>query len=538
MKKNLKKLKHIGLAVGAFVVIAGVFLWMTGTFSGGGKASPGQGEAAHAEEAQHGAGDGHGHGEEAGNAMVNLDSKEIEKKKCEHNIRQIDCDECRYELGVVKVQPSVTDALTQTAVVQEGELADRLRLTGEVQYDQTILVEILPIASGKVVSVNARLGQKVSQGDVLAVLHSGEFGETKAMYLEAVAAADIAVKERDRQSAVSTAQEKLLDVLAKGQPFLNGNGTPLGEWKSKLVGASARLQQAQSVFEREKSLVAKQVSSKAELETAERELHTAQADYLAMAEEIQLNLKLDRLKAENAARLAEAKLNATEQRLQLFGLNDEAIKAVIHGKENGSFAQLQIRAPRTGVITAQSITEGKFVETKDSLFTVANTSNIWIWCDLYERDLGVLHEYLSKGNTPKAEVKVAAFKEPLSGTLDLIGSAVDETTRTVKVRVQVKNDQGRLKPGMFATVVVELPTGKRATLAPRQAVLSDEGKFFAFQHWKDDLWLKRDVVVGKAHDDMVEIASGLEPGAKVVSRGAFLFKSDVLRSKMGAGCAD
>jgi membrane fusion protein, heavy metal efflux system len=533
----MKKIKHVGLAVGVFIVIAGGFLWLTGTFSKTGKAVVGKSEGV--------AGTG-GKSDEAkpseggapAKVLANLDLKAIETKLCEHKIRQIDCDECRYELGVVKVQTSVTDALTKTAVVQQGELADRLRLTGEVQYDQTCLVDVLPIASGKVVSVKARLGQKVSQGDVLAVIHSGDFGEAKATYLETVAGADIAVKERERQAAVSTALEKLLDMLAKGQSFADGNSTPLGEWKSKLIGAAARLRQAQVVFEREKSLVAKQASSKAELETAERELQTAQADYAAMAEEIQLNLNLDRLKAENAARLAEARLNAAEQRLHLFGLDDQAVGSISHGKENGSFAQLEIKAPRAGVITAQNVTEGKFVETTQCLFTVADTSNVWVWCDLYERDLGVLHEYLLAGNTPKASVQVSAFKDPMSGTLDLIGSAVDETTRTVKVRVQVKNEQGKLKPGMFAAVTVELPTGKKVVVAPRQAVLSDEGTYFAFQHWKDDLWLKRDVVVSKAQDDMVEITGGLEPGAKVVVSGAFLFKSDVLRAKMGAGCAD
>jgi len=139
---------------------------------------------------------------------------------------------------------------------------------------------------------------------------------------------------------------------------------------------------------------------------------------------------------------------------------------------------------------------------------------------------------------PTVAVKVSAFKEPFNGTLDLISSEMDESTRTVKVRVQVENGQGRLKPGMFADVAVELPTGKAAILIPRTAVLNDEGTYFAFQHWKQDLWLKRDVTLGKSQDDLVEIVEGLEPGARIVTSGAFLFKSDVLRAKMGAGCAD
>ncbi len=304
------------------------------------------------------------------------------------------------------------------------------------------------------------------------------------------------------------------------------------------MGAVARLRQAKTVLEREKSLVAKQASSKAELETAEREMQTAQADHIALFEEIQLNVKLDRLKAENAAKLADAKLNAAEQRLHLFGMDEEAIKSVPQMKDNGRSAQLEVKAPRAGVVTALNVTEGKFVESSQSLYTIADTSNLWVWCDLYERDLGPLHERLAKGDKPQASVKVTAFADFFPGAVDLLDSAVNETTRTVKVRVQVKNEQGKLRPGMFAAVDIPLTEGKKVSLVPRHAVLSDEGQTFAFVHWKDDLWLRRDVNVGRPQGDMVEILSGLSVGDQVVAGGGFLFKSDILRAKMGAGCAD
>lgn len=540
--------KQIGLGLGVVVVSASVIVWLSGGFSAGPQQGLEKPPAAHAEndangdkehgqEAKHGDDDGHGHGDQGAKATANLDSREIEKKTCEHNIRQIDCQECRYELGVVKVDPSVSRALTRTATVQAGDMGRTLRLTGEVQYDQTTLVDVLPAASGKVVSVKARLGQKVQAGDVLAIIHSGDFGAAKAAYLEAFTVAEVAQQEKTRQLAIGGALEKLL-ASAKDQPGSDIPAGTLGEWKSRLVGAVARLRQAKIVLEREKSLVAKQASSKAELETAEREMNTTQADYTALLEEIQLNMKLDRLKAENAAKLADAKLNAAEQRLHFFGMDDEAIKNVPQMKDNGRFAQLEAKAPRAGVITAMNITEGKFVETSQTLYTIADTSNVWVWCDLYERDLGPLHERMAKGEKPPAGVKVTAFPDPFPGVVDLLDSAVNETTRTVKVRVQVKNELGKLRQGMFAAVDIPLTEGKKVTFVPRQAVLSDEGRLFVFVHWKDDLWLRRDVNIGQPQGDMVEILSGLSAGDKVVAGGGFLFKSDILRAKMGAGCAD
>lgn len=540
--------KHVGLGIGAIAMVASVCVWLSGGFSADKHQGSGESKTARAEsdahgdkdggqEGKHGDDDGHGHGNEAAKAKANLDPKEIEKKLCEHKIRQIECDECRYELGVVKVDPSVTGALTKTAAVREGDLGRTLRLTGEVQYDQTTLVDVLPAASGKVASVKARLGQQVAKGDVLAVIHSGDFGEAKATYMEAHTVAEVAHQEKIRQSAIGGALEKFL-ASAKDQLRPDIPAETLGEWKSKLVGAVARLRQAKTVLEREKSLVAKQASSKAELETAEREMQTAQADYAAILEEIQLNVKLDRLKADNAAKLAEAKLNAAEQRLHLFGMDDEGIRGVPLMKDNGRSAQLEIKAPRAGVITAQGVTEGKFVESSHTLYTIADTSNVWVWCDLYERDLGPLHDRMARGDKPQATVKVAAFADVFPGSVDLLGDAVNETTRTVKARVQVKNVQGKLRPGMFAAVDIPLTEGKKVSLVPRQAVLTDEGQSFSFVHWKDDLWLRRNVNVGQPQGDMVEILDGLSVGDRVVAGGGFLFKSDVLRAKMGAGCAD
>ncbi|MFH1706890.1 MAG: efflux RND transporter periplasmic adaptor subunit [Planctomycetota bacterium] len=523
-----------GTMLFCLAAMGGLAFWLIGSLRSGGMAEA---------EAQCDAGpcEGGGHAEkqETGlDGLGNLDPVEIEKRECEHNIRQIECQPCRFELGVVKVDPSVTDALARTVVVQEGVLAQILRLTGEVQFDQTGVVDVVPICPGRVISVNARLGERVQQGEILAVIHSGEFGEAKAVFLEAQTAADIAAREKERQSAVGAALEKLLEGLSKGDPNIHISGAPLGEWKSKVVGAFTRLEQARAVHAREIELVARQASSRAELEAAERELDSAQADYAALTEEVQLNRYLDRLKAENASRSADARLAAAEQRLHLFGLDHAAIRSLGHAQENGRFTQLEIRAPRNGVIIAQNITEGQYVEAAQNLYMIADTSSLWVWCDLYERDLAALHGIMAQGGKPRARVKVAAYGEPLIGTLDLLGSVVDENSRTIKVRISLKDEQGRFKPGMFATVAVELPGGGKATLVPQGALLNDADLKFVFIHWKDDLWLRRNVATGRMQDDMVEILAGLEPGARVVTGGGFLFKSDVLRAKMGAGCAD
>jgi RND family efflux transporter MFP subunit len=453
-------------------------------------------------------------------------------------VRIVDCAECRYEVGVVKLGADVAKALVKTAPVAQAEVSRSLRLTGEVAFDATAMVEVVPMAAGTVTTVNVRLGQSVQTGEVLAVIHSNDVGEAKAAYLEVLTAAEIARQERDRQRLVSASLAKLLEALAKGPGNSAAAAEPLGEWRGRLVGAAARLDQARTVFGRESELVRKDASSKADLEAAQYEFRAAEADYAALVEEAQLGLQLEQLRADNAARQAEARLVAAEQRLHLFGFDQAAVDRVREMKENGRFADLEVRAPRAGTVTAVAVTAGHFVDAAQSLCTIADLSNLWVWCHLYERDLAALQEHLRQHGKADATVRVAAFVETFPGVVDLVGDEVEEATRTLKVRVQVPAPDGKLRPGMFATVGIELPTGRTATLVPRGAVLSDEGRAFVFQHWQDDLWLRRHVELGEAAGERVEVLRGLEPGAEVVVSGGFMLKSDVLREKMGAGCAD
>ncbi|MFW6161630.1 MAG: efflux RND transporter periplasmic adaptor subunit [Planctomycetota bacterium] len=603
MGKLWRALNHLGIALVVFVAIAGVFLWSTGTLRirvpGQATHSKDDGHGHEAQEAAHPdehAGHDHGadwcdeHGVpesactrcnpalvaqfkadgdwcaehalpeshcEACNpgARAALEAAcegeqdelaALETRQCEHGKPILSCDDCRYQVGVVKVEPAVAKALLRTDKVERREAVRMLRMTGEVQLDRTRVVDVPPTASGRIVTVNALLGQKVERDAVLAVVHSADFGEAKAAYLTAHTEFEIARKEQERQANLTAALDKLLEHLAKVNGDANhkkaGHYSPeipkqlVGEWKSKLLGAAARMRLAEMNHEREKGLWEKGISSKAEHDEAHQEWEAAQADYAALVEEVHLNLSLDKLRADNAARKAEAALHAAQQRLHIFGLSHEDVRALRERKDNGDFALLPVKAPRQGTITAQNASEGRFVETTDRLYTIADLSNVWVWCDAYERDLAALHALLSRHETVPAAVKVAAFPDTaFAGTIDLVGNTMDEHTRTVKVRLQVANPEGRLKPGMFATVYVEVPSGKEVALVPREAVLSDDGEPFVFQHWKDDFWVRRDVTVGEGAGRQVAILDGLADGATVVTGGGFMLKGDVLRNKMGAG---
>ena len=119
-----------------------------------------------------------------------------------------------------------------------------------------------------------------------------------------------------------------------------------------------------------------------------------------------------------------------------------------------------------------------------------------------------------------------------------MGATMEERTRTVKVRATVENADRLLRPGMFCEIRMGIGAGKEALVIPKVALLSDEGRDFVFTHWKEDYYVRRPVKKGRELPNRVEIIEGLEPGDRIVAEGAFLLKSDILREKMGAGCAD
>ena len=162
---------------------------------------------------------------------------------------------------------------------------------------------------------------------------------------------------------------------------------------------------------------------------------------------------------------------------------------------------------------------------------------------LFERICGICsHTHAmaySLGVEKLAHVEVPAYPDRVfSGRVERIGGILDEATRTVKVRVVVRNPEGLLRAGMFARVRLLDGSAEQVVAIPAEAVLEDEGRSFVFVPTEPPYFVRRPVTTGRAWDEYVEITQGLADGDVVVTRGAFTLKSDVLRSKMGAGCAD
>ncbi len=140
-------------------------------------------------------------------------------------------------------------------------------------------------------------------------------------------------------------------------------------------------------------------------------------------------------------------LEASRDKLRLWGLTQEQIAAV--EKIGKTTDHMTIYSPMSGIVVQKNVDEGAYVKTGTKLYTVADLSKVWVKLDAYESDL----VWLMYGQ--EVDIKAEAYPgETFRGTISFIDPILNNKTRTVKVRVNVPNKDGRLKPGMFVHSVI------------------------------------------------------------------------------------
>jgi len=161
------------------------------------------------------------------------------------------------------------------------------------------------------------------------------------------------------------------------------------------------------------------------------------------------------------------------------------------------------------------------------VFTVVDTSVVWVLADIYERDLGKVREGLT------ARVKVPAYPDTIfTGKITYVGDVLDADSRTAKLRCVVLNPDGRLKLEMFATVEIPLPVRGEAIVVPAAAVQVVGDLQVVFVQKGETQFEKRVVEVGERSGEWIEIRSGLRAGERIVSEGAFYVKSALLKDQI------
>lgn len=242
-------------------------------------------------------------------------------------------------------------------------------------------------------------------------------------------------------------------------------------------------------------------------------------------------------KAANAAlQAAQRAATAAANKLYLLGLDRAAVDEL--AKTGEIKPRFPVRAPLAGQVTEREVTLGELVSPeREHLLIIADMTTLWVLADVPEARL----RGLKKGAA--AHVTLAALPdEKVNGTVSFIAQTIDPATRTVKVRIEVKNGQGELKPGMFARAEIssggEEAAGDAVLAVPDEAIQTVEGRpaVFVPVGGEQNTFAMRAITVGKPVGGWVPVLSGLTEGDRIVVAGTFVLKADL--GKSGAGHED
>lgn len=238
--------------------------------------------------------------------------------------------------------------------------------------------------------------------------------------------------------------------------------------------------------------------------------------------------QVDRMQAasEMARSAAQAALGAARDRLRLLGVPEERLAAM--ESEQQPARQMAIRSPFAGTVIERLATEGAYVTTGEPLYRIADLSRVWVQLDAYERDLPAL----AVGQTVQVMVE-ALPDQSFEGRVAFIDPTVDPQLRTARVRVEVGNRQGRLRPGTFAQAVVQAQPGtatERPLVVPHTTPLFTGRRSIVYvevPHAERPTYEARIVRLGPRAGDVYPVVAGLVEGERVVTRGAFVLDADL-----------
>ena len=377
-------------------------------------------------------------------------------------------DEHGHEGGGEPHDVELTEAVQRSsgfafATAAQRNMTGIIQATGVVTANETRVARIRPLARGRILKVEVRSGDRVKQGQVLLTYDNIDLGEAIGEYLRAAGAVQRARTESDFAKLSLDRAKNLLDS-----------------------GAIARAE-----FDRRQ----------AEFRNTESGIQVQQAE---------------------VARI--------DQKLHRFGLQEAEIRRLVKTDSADLHREVSpstVRAPFDGVLLKATAAEGETVQADQELFTLVDTSTVWILADVYERDIAGVRE------GAVAAVTVNSFAgETFTGKITNVSDALDSTSRTAKVRVEVPNPARRLKFEMFANIAVPTSQSRSALVIPLSAIQQVGGKPAVFVREAPTKFEKREVELGAQWPAWVEIVKGIAAGDVVVSQGGFILKSELAKAEL------
>ncbi len=254
------------------------------------------------------------------------------------------------------------------------------------------------------------------------------------------------------------------------------------------------------------------------------EMAQAQGDLLVAEREWQRVSKLGR-DVVSEQRYTEARI-AREQaraRVSAYGMTEDEVKQLVaSGKAELANGRFQLLAPQDGTVIRDDFIVGELVEPGRVLFEISDESMLWVEARLTPDEAARIQV--------NAQATIVLGERQIEGRVTQVHHALDENTRTLGVRIEVPNPDDRLHPGLFVEARIAGRSSERALAVPDDAVLrSPDGDWQVFVEHEPGEFEPREVEVVRTTAGFTVIG-GIEPGARVVTKGAFFLQSELAKS--------
>jgi membrane fusion protein, heavy metal efflux system len=423
-------------------------------------------------------------------------------KPYEKNAVEENAGEHRGEVELIG--EALAAAKVEYATVTARPAVALLRVTGAVEANQQHVQQVTPLVGGRVDRVMVSLGDRVRAGAPLAIVSSPQIAEMHGKLHEA-------------EARLKNAERNLARVKK-------------AENRAAVLSAKARLDEAEAGLKRTRRLIELGAGAGKDLISAETAYKTAKAEY-----DFQTNISLNKEMAEAQAEADTARVDVQHTRDGLRALGAPVSESEMDCR-NCDISLVTVRAPISGTVIERSINGGAGIEAGKALFTVADISTLWVIASVPEAQVGRLRV------GTRAEVRGAGLgEEVISGQVAYIDPLLNEEARAARVRVEVKNPQERLKVGMFVEVSFQTEAATQGKVTESELVIPEEAVqrvnertvVFLPKDGESGHFEARDVEVGAVSGGYQRVISGLKSGERVVSKGGFTLKTQLLKGEMG-----
>jgi cobalt-zinc-cadmium efflux system membrane fusion protein len=246
---------------------------------------------------------------------------------------------------------------------------------------------------------------------------------------------------------------------------------------------------------------------------SEKELHRRNVERAKTLYEADIISAAELHRRESEYEIASAETRAAQDQLRVLGVNAKAIDRLAATGAIDSVAS--VMATIKGVVVERKVAAGQVVQPSDVLFAVADLSRVWAVAQVPEQQVS----QVKVGQSVSIEVPALA-NEKLVGKLIYVGQTVNPDTRTVLVRTELDNKNGRLKPSMLASMLIESAPVQRVVV-PITAVVRQDDADHVFVQETDNRFRLIPVKLAAEQNGQRVVLEGLKPGMRIVSDGAF-----------------